>query len=172
VPGRPTSLPSLPRSLLHGVEHPAAALVRQSLTPLLRSSLLAPAHVVKTSSYFSRFQVKYKRRRAGKTDYRARLRLVRQDKNKYNTHKYRLVVRFSNKDITCQIGERGLGDLAIPRNRVAAAPSFGPSWACWHAAHALSVYDGAPQSTRPSPVMSWWLPPTRTSSPTTASPSA
>jgi len=28
---------------------------------------------------------------------------VRQDKNKYNTHKYRLVVRFSNRDITCQI---------------------------------------------------------------------
>lgn len=34
-------------------------------------------------------QVKYKRRRAGKTDYRARLRLSTQDKNKYNTPKYR-----------------------------------------------------------------------------------
>lgn len=30
----------------------------------------------------------------GKTDYRARLRLVTQDKNKYNSPKYRLVVRF------------------------------------------------------------------------------
>ena len=50
-------------------------------------------------------QVKYKRRRAGKTDYRARLRLVTQDKNKYNTPKYRLVVRFTNKDIICQVGE-------------------------------------------------------------------
>lgn len=29
----------------------------------------------------------------GKTDYRARLRLTTQDKNKYNTHKYRFVVR-------------------------------------------------------------------------------
>lgn len=29
----------------------------------------------------------------GKTDYRARLRLTTQDKNKYNTHKYRMVVR-------------------------------------------------------------------------------
>lgn len=28
----------------------------------------------------------------GKTDYRARLRLTTQDKNKYNTHKYRIVV--------------------------------------------------------------------------------
>ncbi len=36
-------------------------------------------------------QVKYKRRRAGKTDYRARLRLSTQDKNKYNTPKYRCV---------------------------------------------------------------------------------
>lgn len=30
----------------------------------------------------------------GKTDYRARIRLINQDKNKYNTPKYRLVVRF------------------------------------------------------------------------------
>jgi large subunit ribosomal protein L5e len=59
--------------------------------------------VLKSSSYFSRFQVKYRRRRQGKTDYRARLRLVKQDKNKYNTHKYRFVVRFSKKDVTCQI---------------------------------------------------------------------
>lgn len=38
--------------------------------------------VVKSSSYFSRYQVKYRRRRQGKTDYRARLRLCTQDKNK------------------------------------------------------------------------------------------
>lgn len=30
----------------------------------------------------------------GKTDYRARTRLINQDKNKYNTPKYRFVVRF------------------------------------------------------------------------------
>lgn len=42
-------------------------------------------------------QVKYKRRRQGKTDYRARLRLSAQNKNKYNTPKYRFVVRFSNR---------------------------------------------------------------------------
>jgi len=59
--------------------------------------------VVKNKAYFKRFQVKYKRRREGKTDYRARKRLVAQDKNKYNSPKYRLVVRFSNKDVTCQI---------------------------------------------------------------------
>lgn len=59
--------------------------------------------VVKNKAYFKRFQVKYKRRREGKTDYYARKRLVVQDKNKYNTPKYRLIVRFTNKDIICQI---------------------------------------------------------------------
>ncbi len=39
----------------------------------------------------------------GKTDYRARKRLVVQDKNKYNTPKYRLVVRFTNTDVICQV---------------------------------------------------------------------
>uniref|UniRef100_A0A0E0CBK0 Large ribosomal subunit protein uL18 C-terminal eukaryotes domain-containing protein n=1 Tax=Oryza meridionalis TaxID=40149 RepID=A0A0E0CBK0_9ORYZ len=45
----------------------------------------------KTHAYFKRFQVKFKRRRQGKTDYRARIRLTNQDKNKYNTPKYRFV---------------------------------------------------------------------------------
>ncbi|XP_046805751.1 60S ribosomal protein L5-like, partial [Lucilia cuprina] len=35
--------------------------------------------------------------------YYARKRLIFQDKNKYNTPKYRLIVRLSNKDITVQI---------------------------------------------------------------------
>jgi large subunit ribosomal protein L5e len=47
--------------------------------------------------------VKYKRRRQGKTDYYARKRLTAQAKNKYNAPKYRLVVRFTNRDIICQI---------------------------------------------------------------------
>lgn len=47
--------------------------------------------------------MKYKRRRSGKTDYYARKRLTTQAKNKYNAPKYRLVVRFTNKDIICQI---------------------------------------------------------------------
>merc|ERR1712182_80286 len=59
--------------------------------------------VVKNKAYFKRFQVKYKRRREGKTDYYARKRLVCRDKNKFATPKYRFVVRFSNKDITCQV---------------------------------------------------------------------
>ncbi len=39
----------------------------------------------------------------GKTDYYARKRLIIQEKNKYNTPKYRLVVRFSNRNITTQV---------------------------------------------------------------------
>jgi len=59
--------------------------------------------VVKNKAYFKRFQVKFRRRRECKTDYYARKRLIIQDKNKYKTPKYRFVVRFSNKDIMCQI---------------------------------------------------------------------
>jgi len=64
---------------------------------------MALIKVVKNKAYFKRFQVKYRRRREGKTDYYARQRLVIQDKNKYNTPKYRLVVRRTNKDVIAQI---------------------------------------------------------------------
>lgn len=64
---------------------------------------MAFVKVTKNKAYFKRFQVKYRRRREGKTDYRARRRLVTQDKNKYNSPKYRLVVRFTNRDIITQI---------------------------------------------------------------------
>jgi len=50
-----------------------------------------------------RFQVKYRRRREGKTDYQARRRMVIQDKNKYNSTKYRMCVRITNKTVICQI---------------------------------------------------------------------
>jgi large subunit ribosomal protein L5e len=59
--------------------------------------------VQKSKSYFSRFQVKFRRRREGKTDYRQRKRLCAQDKNKYQSPKYRLVVRFTNTKVVCQI---------------------------------------------------------------------
>jgi len=58
--------------------------------------------VLKNRSYFKSFQVKYRRRREGKTDYRARKRLIIQDKTKYNAPKYRFVVRFTNSDVICQ----------------------------------------------------------------------
>jgi hypothetical protein len=62
----------------------------------------------------------------GKTDYRARLRLTTQDKNKYNTHKYRLVVRFSNKDITCQVVYAAIaGDVVVASAYAHELPKYG-----------------------------------------------
>jgi len=59
--------------------------------------------IIKNKSYFARFQVKYRRRREGKTDYSRRYALIIQDKTKFAAHKYRFVIRFTNKDTICQI---------------------------------------------------------------------
>lgn len=62
----------------------------------------------------------------GKTDYRARLRLTTQDKNKYNTHKYRIVVRFSNKDVTCQVVYAAIaGDVVVASAYAHELPKYG-----------------------------------------------
>lgn len=66
----------------------------------------------KPRSYFMRFKPKMRRRRECKTDYQARSTLCCQDKNKYNTPKYRLVVRITNKDVVCQIvSSKIIGDI-------------------------------------------------------------
>lgn len=59
--------------------------------------------VLKNKAYFKRYQVKYRRRREGKTDYNARRKMVKQPKYKYNAKKYRLIVRFTNQRVICQI---------------------------------------------------------------------
>jgi len=64
--------------------------------------------IVKNKAYYKRFQVKFLRRRQAKTDYYARKRLVWNDKNKYDTPKYRLVVRFTNRDVIAQVVNAGL----------------------------------------------------------------
>ncbi|GAB2282378.1 60S ribosomal protein L5 [Dionaea muscipula] len=80
----------------------------------------------KSKAYFKRFQVKFKRRREGKTDYRARIRLINQDKNKYNTPKYRFVVRFTNKDIVAQIvSARIVGDVVLAAAYAHELPRYG-----------------------------------------------
>jgi large subunit ribosomal protein L5e len=82
--------------------------------------------VLKNKAYFKRYQVKFKRRRQGKTDYYARKRLTVQDKNKYNTPKYRLIVRFTNKDIICQIAySRIEGDVVVASAYAHELPRFG-----------------------------------------------
>jgi len=65
----------------------------------------------KNRAYYMRFNPKMRRRREAKTDYQARGTMIRQDKNKYNTPKYRFVVRFTNKDVVCQIvSSKMIGD--------------------------------------------------------------
>lgn len=70
--------------------------------------------VIKNKAYFKRFQVKFRRRREGKTDYYARKRLVVQEKNKYAVPKWRMIVRITNKDIICQIASAKIeGDQVL-----------------------------------------------------------
>merc|ERR1712214_135496 len=87
---------------------------------------MAFVKLVKNKAYFKRFQVKYKRRRQGKTDYYARKRLIIQDKNKYNTPKYRLVVRFSNTKVTTQIVYARIeGDVVLSAAYSSELPKYG-----------------------------------------------
>lgn len=80
----------------------------------------------KSNAYFSRFQVKYRRRREGKTDYYARKRLITQAKNKYNAPKYRLVVRFTNKQVIVQIVYARLqGDFVLAAATSKELPRYG-----------------------------------------------
>eukprot|EP00929_Paragymnodinium_shiwhaense_P058700 TRINITY_DN2940_c0_g1_i3.p2 TRINITY_DN2940_c0_g1~~TRINITY_DN2940_c0_g1_i3.p2 ORF type:complete len:313 (+),score=88.16 TRINITY_DN2940_c0_g1_i3:74-1012(+) len=64
---------------------------------------MAFAKVLKTPAFFKRFQVQKRRRREGKTDYKARCKMVRQDRNKYNNRKYRLIVRITNRAVITQV---------------------------------------------------------------------
>lgn len=56
-----------------------------------------------TRNYQRNFKVKLRRRREGKTDYQQRRNLLRQDVNKFGAVKSRLVVRFTNSKVICQI---------------------------------------------------------------------
>lgn len=64
---------------------------------------MAFVKLVKNKAYFMRYQTKFRRRHQGKTDYYARKRLIQQDKDKYNTPKYRLVVRFTSTRVIAQV---------------------------------------------------------------------
>lgn len=82
--------------------------------------------IQKTKAYFKRFQVKFRRRREGKTDYQARKGLILQDKNKYNSPKYRLVVRISNTDVITQIAYAKIsGDIVLAAAYSHELPKYG-----------------------------------------------
>jgi large subunit ribosomal protein L5e len=75
---------------------------------------MAFVKVLKNKAYFKRFQVKYRRRREGKTDYKARRKMVTQAKYKYNSKKYRLIVRFTGRRCICQVAYPTIrGDMVI-----------------------------------------------------------
>lgn len=70
--------------------------------------------IIKNKAYSKRMQVKPKRRRQGKTDYYARRRLTMQRKNKYDSKKYRFVVRRTcSKFITQIIYSTMTGDKVL-----------------------------------------------------------
>jgi len=70
--------------------------------------------VLKNKAYSKRYQTKFRRRRQGKTDYYARKRLVVNDKDKYDTKKYRLVVRFTNKRVLTSVVYSTIkGDMTV-----------------------------------------------------------
>ncbi|KAI9229094.1 MAG: hypothetical protein DHS80DRAFT_22691 [Piptocephalis tieghemiana] len=98
--------------------------------------------LVKNKAYFKRYQVKYRRRREGKTDYYARKKLIIQAKNKYNSPKYRMVVRFTNSDIVCQIVYAKLqGDYVLAAAYAHELPKFGikNGLTNWAAAYATGL---------------------------------
>jgi large subunit ribosomal protein L5e len=69
---------------------------------------------LKNKAYSKRYQTKFRRRRQGKTDYYARKRLVVNDKDKYDTKKYRLVVRLTNKRVLASIQYSTIkGDMTV-----------------------------------------------------------
>jgi large subunit ribosomal protein L5e len=100
---------------------------------------------VKNKAYFKRYQVKYRRRREGKTDYYARKRLVTQAKNKYNSPKYRLVVRFTNTDIIAQfVYSKIEGDYILSAAYAHELPNYGikvglTNWAAAYATGLLAA---------------------------------
>ena len=70
--------------------------------------------VLKNKAYSKRYQTKFRRRRQGKTDYYARKRLVVNAKDKYDTKKYRMVVRFTNKRVITSINYSTIkGDITV-----------------------------------------------------------
>merc|ERR1712020_11967 len=84
--------------------------------------------VQKNKAYFKRFQPKFRRRREGKTDYQARKGLCAQYKNKFNTPKYRMIFRSTNKDVVCQIAySRMQGDIIVAAAYSHELPRYGLS---------------------------------------------
>mmetsp|Transcript_29557 Transcript_29557/g.74346 ORF Transcript_29557/g.74346 Transcript_29557/m.74346 type:complete len:258 (-) Transcript_29557:896-1669(-) len=100
--------------------------------------------IKKNRSYHSRFQLKWRRRREGKTDYFARKRLICQDKRKYNSPKYRIVVRITKKNIICQFAQSLLeGDHILTSgysNKIGQQLEFFCGPTAFHIAYFCGIY--------------------------------
>jgi len=84
--------------------------------------------VQKNKAYYKRYQPKFRRRQEGKTDYQARRGLCVQYKNKFNTPKYRLIVRSTNRDVVCQVAySRMAGDVIVAAAYSHELPKYGVS---------------------------------------------
>ncbi|ANB11156.1 ribosomal 60S subunit protein L5 [Sugiyamaella lignohabitans] len=98
--------------------------------------------IEKTAAYHSRYQTPFRRRREGKTDYYARKRLVTQHKAKYNSPKYRLVIRFTKKDIIAQVVSSQItGDVVLSAAYAHELPRYGIKHGLtnWSAAYAVGL---------------------------------
>ncbi|AFM98456.1 60S ribosomal protein L5 [Encephalitozoon hellem ATCC 50504] len=79
-----------------------------------------------TRNYHKNFQVKRRRRREGKTDYKHRTNMIRQDSNSYGSVKHRLVVRITNSRVICQIvGAYMEGDRVMVYADSSELPKYG-----------------------------------------------
>jgi large subunit ribosomal protein L5e len=82
--------------------------------------------ILKNKAYSKRYQTKFRRRRQGKTDYYARKRLVVNDKDKYDSKKYRLVVRFTNRRVICSVVYSTIkGDMTVAAADSSELKNFG-----------------------------------------------
>jgi len=82
--------------------------------------------VLKNKAFFKRYQVQKRRRREGKTDFFARRKMIQQAGHKYNSKKYRLIVRFTNRQVICQVAFATiLGDKVVAQASSMELPKYG-----------------------------------------------
>jgi len=82
--------------------------------------------VLKNKAFFKRYQVQKRRRREGKTDFFARRKMIQQAGHKYNSKKYRLIVRFTNRKVVVQVAYATiLGDKIISQATSMELPKYG-----------------------------------------------
>ncbi|OIR57784.1 MAG: 60S ribosomal protein L5 [Amphiamblys sp. WSBS2006] len=94
----------------------------------------------KKRSYFKRLQLKFRRRREGKTQYHKRKKLIFQKKNLYDKPKYRLIPRVSGKTITCQcVYSKIDGDVVVATASTKELGQYGISFGLTNYAAAYCV---------------------------------